>query len=193
MSTYLVNGWYPIRLKINISNTHEVSAKLMCQAKDWKADQPTPAWGRKGNKPLSPLSSLPASETLHYLPVLTSSTVASGQDWPVVTSVSSGPWPSSPWLPPPRLRSHWELWPRECNGTDVVTPCQLALEPHERPLVPLHYLAEMGPCRTKTDITLSLSNWLNFGFITHMAFRFHHLITVNQRSTWHHALRSLSV
>lgn len=106
----------------------------------------------------------------------------------MVSSVSSGPWPSSSWLPPPRLRSHWELWPRECNGTDVVTPCQLALEPQERPLVPLHYLAEMGPCRTKTNITLSLSNWLNFGFITHIAFRFHHLITVNQRSTWHHAL-----
>lgn len=55
MSTYLVNGWYPIRLKINISNTHEVSAKLMRQTKHWKADQPTPARGRKGNKPLSPL------------------------------------------------------------------------------------------------------------------------------------------
>lgn len=151
------------------------------QSTERQTSRPQPEGGKEIS--LSPLSSLPALETLPYLPVLTGSTVASGQDWPVVTSVSSGPWPSSPWLPPPRLRSHWELWPRECNGTDVVTPCQLASQPQERPLVPLHYLAEMGPCRTKTDITLSLSNWLNFGFITHIAFRFHHLITVNQRST----------
>lgn len=182
MSTCLVNGWYPIRLKINISNTHEVSAKVMCQAKHWKADQPTPARRRKGNKPLSPLQP---------------SCIGDFALSPCINQFHTGQWspqsPVGPWLPPPRLRSHWELWPKECNGTDVVTPCQLALEPQERPLVPLHYLAEMGPCRTKTDITLSLSNWFNFGFITHMAFRFHHLITVNQRSTWHHALRSLSV